>query len=188
MIPSKPMAKKIFLLTCVLAVFSIINVSAQDGKALFQANCASCHNPFKDGTGPALKGLESRHKWADHKELLKWVNNPAGYMAGDAYTQGLKARFGSMMTAFPQFGIKEIDAIVAYINTVPDPSTKTPGDTGTQGAPSNQNAVIFGIISLILAIIALILMGINSNLKKLSDDAEGIERPEPIPFYRNKVY
>ena len=39
---------------------------------------------------------------------------------------------------------------------------------------SNQNAIIFGVISLILAIIALILMQVNSNLKKMSDDAEGI--------------
>ena len=42
-----------------------------------------------------LGGLEERHKWADHKELLKWVNNPVGYMAKDPYTQGLKAQFGS---------------------------------------------------------------------------------------------
>ena len=31
-------------------------------------------------------------------------------------------------------------------------------------------------------------MQVNSNLKKLSDDTEGIHRPEPVPFYRNKVY
>jgi hypothetical protein len=60
------------------------------------------------------------------------------------------------------------------------------GDNG--GKEDNSGAVIFGVISLILAIIALILMQVNSNLKKLSDDAEGIHRPEPVPFYRNKVY
>jgi hypothetical protein len=31
-------------------------------------------------------------------------------------------------------------------------------------------------------------MQVNSNLKKMSDDAEGIQRPDPVPFYRNKVY
>lgn len=31
-------------------------------------------------------------------------------------------------------------------------------------------------------------MQVNSNLKKMSDDSEGIIRPEPVPFYRNKVY
>jgi hypothetical protein len=39
---------------------------------------------------------------------------------------------------------------------------------------------------LILAIIALILMQVNSNLKKMSDDAESIMRPDPVPFYRTK--
>jgi hypothetical protein len=53
---------------------------------------------------------------------------------------------------------------------------------------SGRNAIIFGIISIILAIIALILMQVNSGLKKLSDDKEGIQRPEPVPFYRNKAY
>ncbi|RYY53160.1 MAG: c-type cytochrome [Chitinophagaceae bacterium] len=187
MISSKPMAKKIFLLTFCLAIFSIQNLSAQDGKAIFVSKCASCHNPFKDGTGPALKGLEERHKWADHKELLKWIQNPGAYMATDAYTQGLKAKFGSMMNGFPDFTIADVEAVVKYINDIQPPPP--PGDKAAGGSSSsNQNATIFGIISLILAIIALILMGINSNLKKLSDDAEGIERPEPVPFFRNKVY
>ena len=78
--------------------------------------CASCHNLFKDGTGPALAGLEERHKWADHNELLKWINNPAAYMATDPYTQGLKAKYGSMMTGFPDLTLKDVDNIVAYIN------------------------------------------------------------------------
>ena len=60
------------------------------------------------------------------------------------------------------------------------------GKSGGKGG--NSNAVIFGVISLILGIIALILMQVNSNLKKMSDDAEGIRRPEPVPFYKNKMY
>ena len=31
-----------------------------DGKLLFWSKCASCHNVFKDGTGPALAGFEER--------------------------------------------------------------------------------------------------------------------------------
>ena len=34
----------------------------------------------------------------------------------------------------------------------------------------------------------LMLLQVNSNLKKLSDDKSGIPSHEPIPFYRNKVY
>jgi hypothetical protein len=47
-------------------------------------------------------------------------------------------------------------------------------------------ALIFGIISLIMALIALILMQVNSNLKKLSDDTEGILRQIRFHFIRIK--
>jgi cytochrome c2 len=196
MISCKPTGQRLTLLLLSLFVFSTVHISAQDvaaGKTLFMGKCASCHNVFKSLTGPALMGLEERHKWADHKELLKWINNPAGYMASDAYTQGLKTQFsGQMMTAFSDITLKNVDDIVAYINDEVKKKDAGPVDGGINVAePSksgNSNAVIFGIISLILGIIALILMQVNSNLKKMSDDAEGISRPEPVAFYKNKVY
>ena len=187
MIPCKPIGQRLTFLLLSFLIFSAVNtISAQDGKALFMGKCASCHNPLKEGTGPALAGLEDRHKWADHNELLKWVQNPAAYMATDPYTQGLKAKYGTIMPGSPDLTIKDIDAIVTYINTAAKPVVVT--GQNTEPEKNNSNAVIFGVISLILAIIALILMQVNSNLKKMSDDAEGIQRPEPVPAYKNKVY
>jgi cytochrome c551/c552 len=189
MIPCKPMVQKLSLLSLFFIIFFQSDLVAQDGKTLFISKCQSCHQIDKKATGPALAGLEQRHKWSDHNELLKWINNPAGYMANDQYTQSLKNEYGSMMQGFPDITLKDVEAIVSYINTsganAAKKDTKTPVEE-TKG--SNQNAIIYGIISLILAIIALILMQVNSNLKKMSDDAEGIYRPEPVPFYRNKVY
>ena len=187
------MTSKLRLFLFSIIVFSSTFVSAQDGKTLFISKCASCHNPFKAGTGPALGGLEERHKWADHKELLSWVNNPGGYMAKDPYTQGLKAQYGSMMTGFPDLKLTDVTAIVSYINGEVA-KKNAPGGGGDGKAiqdaaeSSNQNAIIFGVISLILAIIALLLMQVNSNLKKMSDDVEGIQRPDPVPFFKNKIY
>ena len=45
-----------------LVVLLSINVEsfAQDGEALFKANCAACHKPDKDFTGPALTRLEGQ--------------------------------------------------------------------------------------------------------------------------------
>jgi cytochrome c551/c552 len=199
MIPCKPFSRRVTLLCISFFIFSAFNKSsAQDvaaGKALFMQKCASCHNIFKQITGPALQHLEERGKWSDHAELLKWVHNPGVYMASDAYTAGLKQQMGSMMTPFPELTIKDVDNVVAYINDEVK-KRESGGDQqqgggsggGNQPPESNDNAVIFGVISLILAIVALILMQVNSNLKKLSDDAENIMRPEPVPFYRNKVY
>ncbi len=193
MILCKPIGQRLTVLFLSLFVFSIVNISAQDaaaGKAIFTGKCAACHNVFKKMTGPALMGLEERGKWADHKELLAWINNPAAYMAKDPYTQGLKAEYGSMMTGFADVTLKDVGDLVAYINKeVADKNAAPKVDVNAQPADTgNQNAIIFGVISLVLGIIALILMQVNSNLKKMSDDSEGIVRPEPVAFYRNKTY
>lgn len=190
----KPIGQRLSVLFLSLFVASVVNVSAQDiaaGKTLFTSKCAACHNIFKKMTGPALEGLESRGKWADHNELLAWINNPAKYMEKDPYTQGLKAEYGSMMTGFPDVTAKDVDDLVAYVND--EVAKKKAGGDKPAGPvveedTSGQNALIFGIISLVLGVIALILLQVNSNLKKMSDDAEGIVRPEPVPFYRNKAY
>jgi hypothetical protein len=53
---------------------------------------------------------------------------------------------------------------------------------------TSRGDLVFGIISIVLAVIAVILLQVNSNLKKLSDDKEQILRPEAVPFWRNKIY
>ncbi len=192
MIPCKPIGKRLaFLLIAFFVSTTINNVSGADipaGKALFMGKCASCHQVLKPATGPALAGLEDRHTWADHKELLKWINNPAAYLAKDSYTQGLLAQYKSMMSGFPDVTLTDVDNIVAYINDASVVKAPAAGPVDGGAPTTNNNAIIFGVISLILAIIALILMQVNSNLKKMSDDAEGISRPDPVPFYKNKVY
>lgn len=75
--------------------------------------------------------------------------------------------------------------MVAYIN---DAAKEKPKAAVKEEAPATSSSLIFGIISLILAVIAVILLRVNSNLKKLSDEAEGISRPDPVPFYKNKIY
>jgi cytochrome c551/c552 len=183
------LVRRFSVLVLTLSLTFNCSLFAQDiaaGKALFMGKCASCHNVLKDGTGPALKGLEERHKWADHKELQAWINNPAAYMAKDPYTQGLKAKYGSMMTAFADITVADVDNIVAYVNDASVVKV-TPAAAAGGEPEGNQNAVIFGIISLVLGVIALILMQVNSNLKRMSDDSEGVKLPNPIPFYRNKT-
>jgi cytochrome c2 len=189
MIPRNPINRKFALIVFGLTFFSF-SVFAQNGQQLFSANCASCHNVFKQIIGPALANFESRGPWADHTNLYEWVHNSDAFAAKNAYTKDLKATFGgTAMTHFPDLTPKDIDAIVDYINK----TANGPTDGGPKPPPpgpttENKNWVIFGIISLIMAIIAMILMQLNSNLKKLSDDREGILRPDPVAFYKNKVY
>ena len=95
---------------------------AQDGKALFQSNCATCHNPFKDGTGPALKGVTERIP--DKNLLHSWVHNSTKVIAsGNPYFNALFNRFGkTSMTVFgSSLSDADIDAIVKYVETVQPP-------------------------------------------------------------------
>jgi len=191
----------IFLKTRVsrIALFSIFSLflsfstyaqgKAAEGKQLFQQQCQTCHALDKNLTGPALRGFKQRGPWGDQKEVYKWIHNPAAYMATNKYTQDLKNQYGAIMQAFPDLTEAQIDAITEYIVTAPEGGPKK--DDGPKGDSGDSNAggsLIFGIVSIVLAIIALILMQVNNNLKKLSDDKEGINRPEQVPFWRNKVY
>ncbi len=188
-------AKVILFSILLLSILSIQKVSlAQDvaaGKALFQGNCASCHSLHKASTGPALAKVDER---VPDKQLLHdWIHNNAKVLAsGNAYFTKLKAEYGgAAMNIFTSFSDADIDNILAYIKVEGDKPVEGPtGDGSTPGekAQSGDNTLLFGILTLILAVIALILLQVNSSLKKLSDDKEGVPAAEPIPFYRNKAY
>jgi cytochrome c551/c552 len=188
MIPCNPINRKLALIVFLLSLISLQKISAQDGKALFNSNCAACHNPTKDMTGPKLGDVLERDPYnGDMSKIVNWVHNVDKLLATDPYYKGLMAKYGARMTPFPNLSDKDITAIIDYTKKAATPVATV--DTGPQPPETgNKNWVIFGIISLIMAIIALILMQVNSNLKKLSDDREGILRPEPVPFYKNKVY
>jgi mono/diheme cytochrome c family protein len=168
-------------------------ISAQDGKAIFQDNCASCHSVFKDLTGPALGGVTTRGPWSDRKKLYDWVHNPSKFMSSDPYTQGLKGKFGGVvMTAFDKMSEKEIDAVIDYVEKTfkagPPTAGGPAGAGGAQVIDEKDNSILYGVLTLILAVVALIMLQVNSNLKKLADDKDGVPAYEPIPFYRNTSY
>ena len=175
--------QKVFASLLFIALVSLNNTSfAADGEALFKANCASCHKPLEDYTGPKLQGAREREPnptWA-----YKWVNNVNTMVETDSYAKGLLAKYGAKMT---QFQLKEDDikAILDYADAY-----KAPQALGgaTEGAPAEDNSLLFGILTLVLAVIALILLQVNSSLRKLADEKDGVLRTEPVPFYRNKSY
>lgn len=179
------------LLFFILSISFAVKGYAQGGQQIFNQNCASCHHPLKDGTGPALQGVDKRGDWTDRAKLYEWVHNPNAYVSKSEYAKGVSDKFsggGIQMPAFPALSDKDIDAIVEYVNSVKPPTPAGGGATATQPADSGDNSLLFGILTLILAVVALILLQVNSNLKKLADDREGIPASEPVPFYRNKAY
>ena len=168
------------------------SVNAQDGKTLFQTNCAACHAVHKKLTGPALTGVEDR--WTDKAKLHAWIKNSAAFLkTGDVYANNLYNEYNkTAMNLFPALTDKEIDAMLGYIKSVPAPGAAgaAAGAVNPADAKSTEgdNTLLFGILTLILAIVALTLLQVNANLKKLADERIGHASIEPVPFWKNKSY
>lgn len=187
----KPMfrkfAKSIF--ACFIALlFCTSSAFAQpDGKALFMSNCASCHNPIKESTGPALQGVTGH---AHGKEwLYKWVKNPPAVIAsGDAHAKDLLAKYGTLMTPFPNLSNEEIDAIFAYVDAYKPPTPATATTSGEPVKQGNSSAWLYTFITLILLALMIVLWRANYALRRLANEKEGLPNEKEVPFYRNKVF
>lgn len=127
----------------------------------------------------------------DKKLLYDWIkNNKQVLAAGNPYFTALYNQFNkTQMNTFPNLTDKDIDAILKYVEDFKVEATPTGGaEGGGAQKEDGDGTLLYGILTLILAIIMMVLLQVNSSLKKLSDDKEGIPAHEPIPFYRNKVY
>lgn len=104
-----------------------------EGKDLFKTNCAACHNPKADGTGPALKG--STERWAAAGEYqgktgeqwqriwIKNWNDPVN--AGYKYAVDMANSRPSQMNVFTNLTDEKIDLIMKYVNTPEGPAVTT---------------------------------------------------------------
>ncbi|OSZ82302.1 cytochrome C [Chitinophagaceae bacterium IBVUCB1] len=186
----RSIAQGMIALVFTLFVFNLPAFAAPDGKALFQSNCASCHNPLKDATGPALKGVDARvpsKQW-----LYDWIKNSASVISsGDKYANDLYAKWNkTAMTAFPNLSNEEIDAIITYVNSV-EPPKKDDGAGAAAASTSGQESTgsnwIYSMVTIILLALAFILWRVNSGLKRVANEKDGVPNVKEIPFYRNKV-
>lgn len=171
-----------------IVLFSNFSSSAQDGKAIFQANCASCHNPIKDATGPALQGVDKR---VPSKEwIYNWVHNSAKVISsGDKYANDLYNKWNkTAMTAFPQLSNAEIDAVVKYVNDYKAPSATPTAGASSQAAPEEDNSNMYILVTLALLVLMAILWKVNSGLKRVANEKQGLPNVKEIPFYRNKLF
>lgn len=158
-----------------------------DGKALFETNCAQCHNPISVVVGPALKGVTERIP--DRNLLHAWIHNNTQVLAsGNVYFNNLFNQYGrAPMNTFPGLSDQEIDAILNYVETYAQPLAAT-NVSNNPSVPQEDHTVLYGIVTFILALFFSGLYMINRNLKRLADEKKGMPPPYHIPFYRNKIY
>lgn len=179
--------KGYLLLLAFILLHSFSSVAQPDGKALFQANCAACHNPIKDATGPALKGISSR---VPNKEwLYKWVKNSASLIgSGDKYAIEVYNKWNKVpMTAFPALSNEEIDAIVKYVDEYEVPGAKPAAAGAEAPKEAGDNTLLYVILTLVLLVAVYILTQVNKVLSRAANVKAGLPSPKDVPFFRNKV-
>lgn len=176
------------LLILFLSVFSTTAFAQEAdvvaGKTLFKAQCNQCHAKDMKSplTGPALGGTQER--WADYpkEDLYSWIRNSqalvsAGHPQAVAVWKEWKP---VVMNPFPELTDAEIENVLGYINHVYTGADKAVAGTGPVGPvcvtpdeAANDNKLMFGVLFLILAILAVVLAKIISNLNYLKESEEG---------------
>jgi cytochrome c551/c552 len=92
------------------------NKTVLSGEQLFKINCAQCHKPAEDFTGPALKNVASR--WKDKKLLYEFIKAPQEVINRDAYAKDLFIKWKQVyMQPFPDLSDEDIDRILSYCDT-----------------------------------------------------------------------
>ncbi len=180
----KSLVSRLFLLlsfTFLTFNIALADETADQGKALFKANCGSCHNKsmLDDMTGPALGGINER--WEGREELLyQWIRNSSAVIAsGDSYAVSLYNKYNkNVMTSFPNLTDEEINAMLVYIQGVYDGSygpVTTTALTGSGGGTEEKsdNTFLFITLFVILGILALVLSRIITNLNRMVDIKDG---------------
>lgn len=154
---------------------------AEKGKALFNVNCAACHNLKKKMTGPNLYKVESRlmeDEGLDREWLYKWIKNSAGLIkSGDAYANKIYAEYNqSAMTAFPLLSNVDIDNILAYTAAEPKVVVSAPvlgSVTGGGEVSGISSEIILGALVLVFAFLVMMLFLVNKTLRRISE-ANGV--------------
>ena len=152
-------------------------VFAQDGEALFKANCTSCHAVKDKVVGPALKGIESRRS---EEWLIKWIKNSQSLVkAGDEYAVKIFNDNNKVMMPAQNLKDDEIKAILSYVKTeaekvAPVAAVQTSGETEGK---EKSNIPYLLVAAVLLILIVGVLRRVQHVLAKTVRHKQGL--PEP---------
>lgn len=165
------------------------NLHAQDakgdaeiGKKLFGANCASCHFPHKNMTGPALKG--ARERWIENsseENFYKWVkNSQAVIKGGDPYANELFGTWKQSVMTNQNVTDEQIDHIFAYVEAYTPPVATEDAAESNVGAEADNssNTFYWWLLAGLLVVVIAVVGGVKGNLASISREQDGVEEPE----------
>ena len=161
------------------------------GKALFNANCAACHQLDKKMTGPALRYVETRlseDEGLDREWLNAWIRNSNSVIkSGDAYANKIYNEYnGAAMTAYPQFSDDDISNILAYTAqdkaAPPAAAVAVASSQAPTGDSDFSKMIVLSALAILFGLLALGLFLVNKTLKRFAvanevEIKEAIKRP-----------
>lgn len=155
------------------------NSHAQGGD-LFKAKCATCHQVFKDGTGPKL--YQVRTKWeeggAKEGSIIQWVQNWEVAAANDPYALQVSKVKASAMNAFPTLTEEQVISILDWVDEQEE-TVATASIAGGAAASDVEEESSLGwvwiIIGAMFVVIILSVGGVRRQLKNAEAEASGSE-------------
>ena len=162
----------------------------ENGQALFNANCASCHKVNNEVlAAPGLGGIADR--WGSSDEILvQWIQNPqAAAATGDPYVKSLVDRYVGTygwMTA-QAVSADDVKDIMAYVQNPPD--VVATADTGTdcptiydaiEEQQSTNGTIWFLILLTLFLIIALSAATVRRSLERA---AKEVSDEDDAPYF-----
>ena len=167
--------KRILLVTLLFPYFGLSQeANIQEGKALFNTNCAACHQLNRKAVGPALRGVTEKY---DREWLYSWIKNGTQMIKdGDPQAVAIWEEYNrAVMTNYPQFSNEQIDNILAYTDYTPPapaPAVAT-AQTVSQGSDISVN-IILAVTILIFTILIVMLFLVQRTLIKIAN-ASGVK-------------
>jgi mono/diheme cytochrome c family protein len=152
------MKTKLFFTGIMLLVFSFVSKAgegAPDGKTIFMARCAACHNVNKQLTGPALAGVDSRRSidW-----IVNFVHSSQTLVKqGDTTAVALFSKFNKVvMPDHPDLTEKDIKNIVEYVKAESKNVTTAPFNKPVSMKPVYKPIEnLFYLLSYVLVVVGL---------------------------------
>jgi cytochrome c2 len=185
-------------LLCTSAWAQVDMAKGKEGKDLFKANCASCHNLKSDGTGPALGGVVDRwtaagdFKGKSGEQWLKlWIKNwNTPVEAGYKYAVDMANSRPTQMNLFTSLSDENIDKIIYYIQNSdklsPAPAAATTTAAGGAETAKAEEGNSWGVIAIVVLLITLtvILVATTRRLETIIAQNKGEKLTESAPFYK----
>lgn len=154
---------RLLLLTLLLLIGNN-SIQAQDGKALYNQHCKSCHKPDKKSIGPPLRNVRTKweEKVSDPTLIFTWVRNwQQAVRSGDPYVSELPNTYPGAMNPF-DLQDEQITSILDYIDTYDEASENNASTTSGDGniGPRGEIVITPNYYQNLNILIILIIVGV----------------------------